>query len=288
MKSILIHLFTHDRPVAVVISLNAVILFLLSFDLNPSTVLALEVLDALFLFFFLMEALVKISQMGWREYISSGWNKFDLAILLLSIPSFLLLFESNFPNLSFLFVFRVIRMVRFFKFIKFIPNIQEMIAGVRRAFKASVFVLLAFFIYSFVISLVSCRMFKDLAPEQFGDPLISFYNIFKIFTIEGWYEVPEQLIQNTDMGPVKIFFTKLYFITIVVSGGLFGLSIVNAIFVEEMVRDNNDNMVLQIEEINRKLSLLLEKQAPSLPLTPSPENQEHAIPPLTENPGLTE
>ncbi|MDX2249616.1 MAG: ion transporter [Bacteroidia bacterium] len=259
----LAHLFTHDRPVAIVISLNAILLFFLSFDLSPEFTLALEALDAVFLLFFLLEALFKIRGNGWRRYIRSGWNRFDLIILILSIPSFLLLFESQFPNVSILFVFRVIRMVRFFKFIKFIPNIKELIAGVRRAFHASIFVLLAFFIYSFVISLVSCRMFKEIAPEQFGDPLISFYNIFKIFTIEGWFEVPEELIRSSQMGPVGEFFTKLYFITIVVSGGLFGLSIVNAIFVEEMVRDNNDNLVLQIEEINRKLNLLLEQNNPS-------------------------
>lgn len=281
MKSKLEHLFTHDRPVAIVISLNAVILFLLSFNLKPDLMLFLEALDAVFLFYFLMEALTKISLNGWRQYISSGWNKFDMTILLMSIPSFLLLFESQFPNVSILFVFRVIRMVRFFKFIKFIPNIQELIAGVRRAFHASIFVLLAFFIYSFVISLISCRMFQHTSPEQFGDPLISFYNIFKIFTIEGWYEVPEELIRNSNMGPIGEFFTKLYFITIVVSGGLFGLSIVNAIFVEEMVRDNNDNMVLQIEEINRKLNLLLEQKnhTPVFPqetLLPEP-------PPLAES-----
>ncbi|MEZ4773393.1 MAG: ion transporter [Bacteroidia bacterium] len=281
MKSKLEHLFTHDRPVAMVISLNAVILFLLSFDLKPDLMLLLEALDAVFLFYFLMEAVTKISMSGWRQYISSGWNKFDLAILIMSIPSFLLLFESNFPNFSILFVFRVIRMVRFFKFIKFIPNIQELIAGVRRAFHASIFVLLAFFIYSFVISLVSCRMFQGIAPDQFGDPLISFYNIFKIFTIEGWYEVPEELIKNSNMSPIGVFFTKLYFITIVISGGLFGLSIVNAIFVEEMVRDNNDNMVLQIEEINRKLNLLLDQKnaTPVLPQEPIlPE-----MPPLAES-----
>ena len=281
MSNKVIRFFTHDRPVATVISLNAIVLFFLSFDFSHPTTLTLEILDALFLLYFALEALTKIRLSGWRGYISSGWNRFDFAILILSIPSVILIFQSSLPNLTILFVFRVVRMVRFFKFIKFIPNIQELIAGVRRAFSASIFVLLAFFIYSFIMSLVSCRIFKDMSPDLFGDPLISFYNIFKIFTIEGWYEVPEQLIEDAAMGGPASFFTKLYFILIVVSGGLFGLSIVNAIFVEEMVRDNNDDLILQIEDINAKINRLLELQAnqgtqleSDLPLTDDPPEDQ--------------
>ena len=254
MSQRVIKFFTEDRPVAIVISLNAIVLFFLSFDGLGGLGSFLSILDAIFLFYFILEAFIKVRLMGWKTYISRPWNQFDFFILLFSIPSLILLFEHKFPDVSFIFVFRVVRTVRFFKFIKFIPNIQELIAGVRRAFKASVFVLLAFFIYSFVISLVSCRMFKDYSPELFGDPFISFYNIFKIFTIEGWYEVPEQLVAQSGMGPIPTFFTKMYFILIVISGGLFGLSIVNAIFVEEMVRDNNDELEMKVDDINRKVN----------------------------------
>lgn len=269
--------FTKDRNIAFVIMLNAIVLFFLSFE-QFEAFWWLSALDAVFLFYFLMEAIVKVREGGWKNYWSSGWNRFDFLILVLSFPSIFLLFAHNFPNLAFIYVFRVVRVLRFFKFIKFIPNIRELVAGIRRAFKASIFVLLAFFVYSFIISLISCRLFQDAAPQLFGDPLISFYNIFKVFTIEGWYEVPEALIQTAEptMSDTAVFFVRLYFVIIVVSGGLFGLSIVNAIFVEEMVRDNNDDLILKVEAMDEKLDQLL-RQLP-------PENgQDH--PPLpTDNP----
>ncbi len=253
--------FTDDRNVAVVILINAVILFLLAFDeINQFPVLKfwMGFLDTLFILYFLLEAVFKIQEAGWQRYISNPWNKFDFIIVLLSVPSILLLFESAMKDLSFVFVLRVVRVIRFFKFIRFIPNIEKLIAGVARAFRASIVVLITFFIYTFVVSLISCKLFKDVSPEAakyFGDPITSFYSIFKIFTIEGWYDIPESILQ--DNNPVFNFFTILYFIMVVASGGLFGLSIVNAIFVDEMVKDNHDDLLHKVDEINKKLEKLL-------------------------------
>ncbi len=256
--------FTTDRYVAGVILFNAVIIFLLAFDeINQYPILKfwMGLLDTLFILYFLLEAVFKIQMHGWKLYITDTWNKFDFIIVILSIPSILLLFESAMKDLSFVFVLRVVRVIRFFKFIKFIPNVENLFAGVARAFRASVFVLVTFFIYTFIVSLISCKLFKDVSPEAakyFGDPIISFYSIFKIFTIEGWYDIPESILQENN--PVFNFFTILYFIMVVVSGGLFGLSIVNAIFVDEMVKDNQDDLLLKIEEIDRKLEKLLSEK----------------------------
>jgi len=256
--------FTDDRYVSGVILFNAVILFLLAFnEINQYPVLKfwMGLLDTLFILYFLLEAVFKIQMHGWKLYITNIWNKFDFIIVVLSIPSILLLFESAMKDLSFVFVLRVVRVIRFFKFIRFIPNVENLFAGVARAFRASIFVLVTFFIYTFIISLISCKLFRDVSPEAakyFGDPIISFYSIFKIFTIEGWYDIPESILQENN--PVFNFFTILYFIIVVVSGGLFGLSIVNAIFVDEMVKDNHDDLLYKIEEIDRKLEKLLSEK----------------------------
>lgn len=257
MKKALQRFFTEDRVVAFVIMLNAIVLFVLSYEEYIHNRL-LSTLDAIFLFYFLMEAIIKIGMMGWREYIKSGWNKFDFMIVLISLPSVILLFMENMPDFEVIFVFRVVRVLRFFKFIKFIPNIDELVAGIRRALKASVFVLLAFFVYCFIVSLISCRLFQHISPEMFGDPIRSVYNVFKVFTIEGWFEVPETLIAQGQMSETNSFFTISYFILIVISGGIFGLSIVNAIFVEEMVRDNNDDLIVKIEAMDEKMNHLLQ------------------------------
>lgn len=40
---------------------------------------------------------------------------------------------------------------------------------------------------------------------------------------------------------------------------MFGLSIVNSIFVDAMVSDNNDALELKVAELEKKIDLLLEK-----------------------------
>lgn len=273
----LIRFFTDDFIVASVIVLNAIVLFLLSFDELLPYAFWLELIDAFFLGYFVLEAYVKIRVQGWKPYIRQGWNRFDFTIVLFGIPSIVLLFYSDTPdhNLAFVFAFRVIRLIRFIRFFRFIPNLDELTAGVKRAFKASIFVFIAFFVYGFIIALISSRLFKDLSPELFGNPVKSFYSTFKVFSIEGWYEVPEKIIRHARLGGMQAFFTKLYFILIVITGGIFGLSIVNAIFVEEMVRDNNDELENRVQEMDQKIDRLLAGvEALQTPLPTQEEPQE--------------
>ncbi len=249
--------FLEDRYVLTLIALNALVLFLLSFPSLDSFSFYLELIDLGFLSYFGIEAAVKIRQYGWKSYISSGWNRFDFALVILSVPTVLVLIRGDWSDLSLFFVLRVARVARFFKFLRFVPNIQELIAGIKRAFKASLFVLLAFTVYCFVVALVSCRLYHEISPEMFGDPLASFYHIFQVFTIEGWNDIPKTMISSGNVSEMEAYGIQLYFMIVVATGGLFGLSIVNAIFVEEMVRDNNDELELQIHRINSKIDEIL-------------------------------
>ena len=79
--------------------------------------------------------------------------------------------------------------------------------------------------------------------------------MFKVFTIEGWFEIPDDVTQN--LSPVSAFFTNVYFIFIVMSGGIFGLSLVNSIFVDAMVSDNNDSLENKIQSLEEKIDLLI-------------------------------
>jgi len=192
------HFFTDDKIVFTVIFLNAILLFALAFELKEKILHALEILDVFFIIYFLLEAVFKIREHGWQGYIRFGWNKFDFIILILSFPTIYALVNGHIldTEVSIVFLFRIVRVVRFFKFLKFIPNMEELLAGISRAFKASIFVVVAFVIFGFVISMISTRLFGKAAPELFGDPILSSYNIFKVFTIEGWFDVPEKIISS--------------------------------------------------------------------------------------------
>jgi voltage-gated sodium channel len=252
--SFVARVFINDTVIMTAILLNIIVLFILSFDDVQHHLKLFEYIDDLLTLFFFLEMVVKIRHLGWKEYISSGWNRMDFLIVILTTPSIILSF-FNIPDFSLLLILRALRVAKFFRFLKFVPHLNELLSGVSRALKASVFVLLAFFMYIIIIALFTCYLFKEVAPEYFGNALISCYSIFKMFTLEGWHEIPEIIAKR---GDVQLeFFSKFYFIFIVFTGGIFGLSIVNAIFVDEMVSDNNDELEARITKLEQKIDVLI-------------------------------
>ena len=251
-------LFLNDKFILVLILLNAVVIFISGFELTETYKILLNIIDNTITGLFIVEIVVKLNEYGFKKYFLSNWNKFDFLLVALSIPaliSFLLNIETT--SISFLLVFRVMRVFKSFRFLKFVPGIENLIKGVQRALRASVIVLIGFAIYIFIVGIFSFYLFKSSAPEYFSNPLTSLYSIFKIFTVEGWFEIPEQITKG--YSSLSAFFTYFYFIFVLLTGGIFGLSLVNSIFVDAMVSDNNDDLEEKIDELSNKIDNLLTK-----------------------------
>jgi voltage-gated sodium channel len=245
--------FLNDNIILGVIILNSFTILFGAFDnLSTSQVNLITGADNIITIVFIIEMIVKSLEFKVKGYFSSNWNKLDCFLVLLSIPALISwVFDLSLSNLSFFLIFRVLRVFKSFRFLKFVPGITELIRGVQRALKTSVVIILGFCIYIFIIGIFSTYLFQNIVPEHFSNPFTSFYSIFKIFTVEGWYEIPEQILASTD-GAIA-FFSKLYFVFILVTGGIFGLSLVNSIFVEAMLSDNTDDISQKINKLEQKL-----------------------------------
>ena len=213
----------------------------------------LELMDEVLIFVFLIEAIVKIQVLKPKGYFATRWNQFDFLVVLLSLPA--LLPHGNLPLILLLRLFRLIRLIKFFKFI---PHLTSIMEGLGRAFKASVFVIIVLFFLNFMIALITCHFFREAAPQFFGNPLISCYSIFQMFTVEGWNEIPTAII-DSELGPksdLLIGLTRFYFVLVVLIGGIFGMSLANAIFVDEMTIDNNRELEEKIDRLQQQISEL--------------------------------
>ncbi|MFY0672502.1 MAG: ion transporter [Bacteroidia bacterium] len=252
-------LFLNDRFILYLILINVLLLFIGGFEIPRPYAVYIDFIEHSFTLLFVIELLIKWKELGFKKYFAVNWNKFDFALVAISVPSVLAFFMQNTGlDYSFLLVFRAFRIFKAFRFIKFIPGIDELLEGVIRALRASVFVFLVFTIYIFVIGILSFYLYKDLSPDFFGTPLKSLYSVFKVFTIEGWNAIPDSITKA--LGNTGTIATNIYFAFILLTGGIFGLSLVNSIFVDAMVSDNNDELEEKIDRLEMKIDQLLKEK----------------------------
>jgi voltage-gated sodium channel len=250
-------LFLNDQFILFLILLNSLIIFFSGFELRNNLNFILIILDNTITILFIIELVIKLNFYG-TSYFKSNWNLFDFILILLSFPTLIAFMSSlEVSDLSFFLIFRVLRIFKTIRFLKFIPGINHLIKGIKRALKASIFVLFGFIVYIFIIGIFSFYLFKESSPEYYQNPMTSLYSTFKIFTVEGWFEIPEKVVLNMSM--TASFFTYFFYIFVVLSGGIFGLSIVNSIFVDAMVSDNNDELEKKIDNLELKINKLLER-----------------------------
>jgi len=249
-------LLLNDRFILVLIIINAATIFLQGFEFSFTG--ALENADHLLTLIFLLEAIAKITTLSARAYFRDTWNLFDLTLVLLALPSLAVwAFGVDLVALNFLMVFRILRVFKFFRVLRFIPNIEHLLLGVTRAIRSSILIVFAFFIFNFILAILSFTFYRHIAPEYFSNPLLAFYSTFKVFTIEGWYEIPD-LIAERSSAPMA-FFARLYFVALLFGGGIFGLSLINSIFVDNMLADNTEELEKQIARVEEKLDELLKR-----------------------------
>ena len=108
-----------------------------------------------------------------------------------------------------------------------------------------------------VFSMIGTSLFKDIAPEYFANPIEGIYSTFRIFTGEGWNEIPDTVAQNVSHGWAHAI--RLYFSCVLIVGCIIGMSLLNSIFVDAMVSDNNNDVEDKLNSIESKLAEIQKK-----------------------------
>lgn len=248
-------IFTNDIIMLVLVLINTGIIFISGFMPNQGG--SLLMVDSIFTLLFLFEAIVKIQVNGFSQYWADGWNRFDFILVMLALPSCINVFGVVFPTTSILLSLRTMRAFKSFRLLQFIPNIDSLLNGIKLAFKASFIVTIGLIVFLLVFSIITTFLFGSSAPQYFGNPALSVYSIFRLFTIEGWYDMPEAIATNS--GTAMAIFARIYFSILLFMGGIIGMSLVNSIFVDAMAADNNDEVLEKLSQLERKLDNIQDK-----------------------------
>ena len=250
-------LIVREPIVLTIICINGFALFLDAFpEVHTRAGHVIQWIDLGFLLYFLVEIIVKIRYWGsFKQYAADPWNIFDFVIVMLSTPAvFSLLYPVGAENLGVITILRLARVLRLIRPLRLVPDGDRILRGVIRALKASVGILLMLVFLNLILSMAATLLVGGIpeAREFFGNPFYSMYSMIKIFTVEGWYEIPEILAER-GVTDGYILGLRIYVAFAALICGIFGLSIANAVFVDTLVADNSDDLEEKVNQLHKEL-----------------------------------
>ena len=255
-KSWLSKLLLNEQVILFIIVLNTIVIFLEESGIHSRFLLYIDMACT---FIFILEMIVKHIYYGVHGYWASAWNRLDGVLVFLSIPSLILFFfPRGYFDFSVLLIFRLFRIMRVFRLGRFFPNFAILVKNLRLAMRQTRAIFLAFFVIILVFGLMNCVVFKSVAPQYFSTPSLSIYSVFRLCTVEGWYEIPDTIAAAVG-SPFWSHVVRLYFSLFLILGGIIGMSFINSIFVDAMVSDNNDDVKAQLLEMEKKIDRLIEE-----------------------------
>jgi voltage-gated sodium channel len=192
-----------------------------------------------------------------KNFHNDKWNKIDFYSVLLAIPSIGVLFVEDLEIFAGFTVLRTLRIFKILRVIEFIPEGKKISSKLLKALKGVFFIMVAFIIYSTIISLISVTLFKSSAPSFFSNAFDSFFTIFKIFSGDGFSDVVAEIVSNSSLE--FGYFTKLYFVVIVFTGSILGLSLINSVFIDQM-SNSDEKSEKELKSLEKKIDMLLKNQ----------------------------
>ncbi|KAJ9469642.1 Muscle calcium channel subunit alpha-1 [Diplonema papillatum] len=159
---------------------------------------ALEVLNVIFITIFALEAVLKLVAMGFRNYWTQLWNRFDLSIVVLSTAGLVMsMFLSGSSVVS---VFRILRLARLLRMVKRAKGIKRILNTLMLSFVSLVNVAGLLFLLLFVFATLGVKLFGQVKRG----PNMNYYANFESFrnaillllrmsTGEGWQAIQKDL-----------------------------------------------------------------------------------------------
>lgn len=184
----------------------------LSYDDAPADFLArLEVVDQVFMGFFVVEIAVKVLGLGVLGYFSQKWNQFDFFIVVFGITD--LLMNSFFSKEMLVFqtgpkILRAVRMLRIGRLLRLIKKfdgmlkiLQTLVFSLPMTFNVLALLLLIFFVYT----IIGCSLFGDIPMDDyvnFKNFLFGMMTLFKMSTTDDWSSTMLAVLKHNVYCPV--------------------------------------------------------------------------------------
>lgn len=216
--------------VAVAVIANAIVLGVdVHGDLDPRVHMVCDVLDTVFLSFFVLELGLKL--VAWRgKFFTNAWNWFDAIVVAIALI----------PASGPFAVLRTLRVLRMLRLVSVIPAFRRVVEALIRAIPGIGAILGVLAVFFYIGGVLSTALFGADHAELFGTLRLSATTLFQLMLFDDWATVVRE-VEVTDPG------ASLFFVGFTVITGFAVLNLFIAVMVDAL-REEHDR--LQDEDLN--------------------------------------
>jgi voltage-gated sodium channel len=213
-----------------VVILNSLIIGIQTFEHIPENILGIfHHADKFILCIFVIELTIKLLA-GGVSFFRSGWNIFDLIIVV----------GSLLPNQGFLPVIRAFRLLHLMSMIDAFPKMRRLIKGFWKAVPGISHVLFILLVFFYIFSVLGVFLFRDFGAEHFQHIGVAMKTMFQVLSGDDWANVMRETEKACSYA--GIYFISFYVLMSFIVLNLFIGVVVDALqSIEEEVFDSNDS-----------------------------------------------
>ena len=205
-----------ERAITTLIIGNAITLGL---ETSPTVVARvgdwLYLIDRAALGVFVVELLLRFFAYGSR-FFRDPWRVFDVAIVGIALL----------PASGAFSVVRALRVLRVLRLVSLVPSMRGVVSALLTALPgmASIIGLMSLVLY--VSAVLAAKLFREIAPDLFGDLGTSLFTLFQVMTVEGWPDIARTVMGQSPHA--WVFFVSYLLIATFMVLNLFIAVVVNA------------------------------------------------------------
>ena len=205
-----------------VIIVNSILIGVETYLITPTILFIQHVILGIFTF----EIIVRfIARTDTKSFFKSGWNLFDLSLVLISyIP------ESLFEGSSTIMIIRILRIFRVLRLLRASEEIKLIVAVLSKSFSALFYNGLFFSIFIYLFAIIGYSLFRlpdynslnpemqakyqeyikvapnspASAPDPYGSLSESSFTLFRALTGDDWADLRYNLVKANELGLVQV------------------------------------------------------------------------------------
>lgn len=238
--------------ILLIIILSAVLVGVETYDIESSFLDTLKNLDYIVTLIFLVEIILRFfSYEKFKDFFRSGWNIFDLLIVLVSLIPI--------PGSNYVLLARLLRVFRILRIIQVLPELKLLISSLIRSLPNIFYISILLLIIIYIYAAIGNVLFEEINPLLWGDIGLSMLTLFNLMTFDAWADV---LYEVMEVYPYAwIYFISYAFFTVFTFLNLFIGAILSGIE-REIDKEKEKSRKEQSEEIKylkKKLNLIENK-----------------------------